>query len=160
MHQSKGRWLGEEGGLGLTGGARFGRKRLQMGGTPATNSVVLGVSWAERRKGGTRGHPGGFTGGLLLGEGARVFARGRDRTTKGMSCSPGSLARARRRPWHAGQACQREKGGGAYPFGVLPGWASGRKEVWDEMVPDGLFSIFLFLFSFLFSDFWIVSYIL
>jgi hypothetical protein len=98
MHQSKGRRLGEEGGLGLTGGARFGRKRLQMGGTPATNSVVLGVSRAERRKGGMRGRPGGFIGDLLLAEGARVFARGRDRTARGMSCSPGSLARARRRP--------------------------------------------------------------
>jgi hypothetical protein len=39
------------------------------------------------------------------------------------------------------------------PSGFLPGWASGRKEVWAEMAPDGLFSIFLFLFSFLFSDF-------
>jgi hypothetical protein len=36
----------------------------------------------------------GFIGGLLLGEGARVFARGRDQTARGMSCSPGSLARA------------------------------------------------------------------
>jgi hypothetical protein len=89
MRQNKGRRLGEGGGLGLTGSARFGRKRLQMGGAPVTNSVVLGVSQAERRKGGWMGRPGGFIGSRCLAEGVRVRAQGEIGRRAGEGLCPG-----------------------------------------------------------------------
>jgi hypothetical protein len=69
MRQTKGRRLGEGGGLGLTGGARFGRKRMQMGGAPVTNSVVSSGASQEKRKGGEGGDAGLFIASSSLQEG-------------------------------------------------------------------------------------------
>jgi hypothetical protein len=55
------------------------------------------------------------------------------------------------------QTSAGERRGGAYPFGVLPGWASGRKEVWAGLVPLGPFSYFnsFSFFFFFFSNFYL-----
>jgi hypothetical protein len=113
MRQNKGRRLGEGGGLGLTGDARFGRKRLQMGGAPVTNSVILGVCQAERRKRGRRGHPGGFIGSRCLAEGVRVRAQGEIDGGGGVGLGR-VLSRGRRRHQHVGPRHQRLE---AYCFG-------------------------------------------